>query len=636
VSFGKYYIQHFIHSKVWGARNITKLKEGTLLFILLFILFVFVLASTTVAVDERGICVCDAGYVANDDGECEAEDDTIGDVPGKNSIRSNFHSFRATNGNLNLKYSDQEINNALGPNIMIERYYNSKNSKNSTFGIGWDFSYDFVFDSQHNLGHVQFKGPGGRNEMFYKCSHVYKPPVGVYDFLLENMNGSFNKFAEDGTEYYFSKPNINGNYFINATTQKVLSIKDRYDGQLYFTYEIPSTLTKFENHTAVTEIWDDAGHHVDIEYNDNVLITRIVLPGNRIWNYGYSGLYLTSATDPEGNTETYEYTQYPDLKHKVMTKKTLPGGGEYTYTYDIKLDVDQDDTTPASEKKYYPFLSSVTDPEGYVKTFVYNLNTMQATITDQNGDSEIIKFSGVGGVVKSKQNALGQIETYEHVGYNIISKTDYYGGVEEWERDARGNVITHVTPNGETSRQTYGKYNHMLYESREVNGVQVSDTTFDYDDVGNLMEITDAEDHSTTFTYNSHGQALSATDPLDNTITYEYDPITGYITKTIDALGYKEYSYDAVGNRLTVTISGGSMTPRTQTTTYNLNNQQTLITDPLGRELSFTYDANKNLLTENNVFSETTSYIYYLNNQLKTKTEPEGKRWIMNIEVRVK
>ena len=74
------------------------------------------------------------------------------------------------------------------------------------------------------------------------------------------------------------------------------------------------------------------------------------------------------------------------------------------------------------------------------------------------------------------------------------------------------------------------------------------ETSFTYDESGNLDSLTDPVGNTTTWVYDENNQVVEETDALDNSRYYAYDE-DGQLTRYTDANGaVRTYDYDAAGN----------------------------------------------------------------------------------------
>jgi RHS repeat-associated protein len=142
-----------------------------------------------------------------------------------------------------------------------------------------------------------------------------------------------------------------------------------------------------------------------------------------------------------------------------------------------------------------------------------------------------------------------------------------------------------------------------------------------FDSIGHLIQLTDANGKPTAFAINETGQTETVTDRLGNPTTYSYDADGNILTMT-DALGKtSSYTYDSNDNKLTETNPLG----QTTTYTYDASSNRLSQTDPLGNKTSYTYNARGQVLTVNDPLSHTTTNVYDSNGNLTSTTDANGK-----------
>ena len=214
------------------------------------------------------------------------------------------------------------------------------------------------------------------------------------------------------------------------------------------------------------------------------------------------------------------------------------------------------------------------------------------------------------------------LESYADTNGNqlVIDDTGIHhsNGTEvTFERDEVGRIVAITDPEGHTHH-------------------------YRYDGSGDLRSYRDALDNETTFSYNLHHGLLEVHDPLGNrAVRNEYDA-DGRLTAHVDALGNRvEYSHDVdarvevVTNRLgAVTVheydERGNITATTDALgrrwerTYDADDHELSFTDPLGHTVQRTYDADGNVLSVTNPLGEMTAMSYDDDGHQLTVTDPLG------------
>ncbi len=239
------------------------------------------------------------------------------------------------------------------------------------------------------------------------------------------------------------------------------------------------------------------------------------------------------------------------------------------------------------------------------------------------------------------------VERYDYDGRDLLKWVS--NGEEEVTQYLYNNVglqETKIDPDEVQTRYEYDSLRRLnqVIMNYDGSGVLIADRNvayaYRYDRTGNLESILDANGNKTTFTYDGMNRLTHEEDANTNTWDYEYDPV-GNRKVRIDALRQRtdyayyddnqlkridyqanqtfvEYSYDENNNRLSMTDHLGLTHWQ-----YDKLDRVTDVTDPFNRHLGYAYDAlNRTGLTYPD--GRTVSYGYYLNDWLKTVTDPES------------
>ena len=169
-------------------------------------------------------------------------------------------------------------------------------------------------------------------------------------------------------------------------------------------------------------------------------------------------------------------------------------------------------------------------------------------------------------------------------------------------------------------------------------------TTYGYDEVGNRISQTDANNHTTTYAYDKLGRRISRTLPLGQSESYTYDTAGNLKTKTDFNGKTTTYSYDT-SNRLLAKTPDASFSAAPVSFTYFNNGLRQTMSDPSGTTtysydsrnrltskqtpegtLNYTYDNAGDLLTlqSANVGAASDTYTYDALNRLNTVVESSG------------
>lgn len=286
-------------------------------------------------------------------------------------------------------------------------------------------------------------------------------------------------------------------------------------------------------------------------------------------------------------------------------------------------------TDPLNQSLTYDYnaagdLVQVTDREGYATTFTYNSTHGLTKIKDALGRVPARNVYDDGGRLIAIVDAAGNRVDFLH---NLATRQevvrDRLGQVTVYEYDDEGNVVNVTDALGSRTEYTYDERGNKLSETNALSQT----TTYTYDAQDNLLSETNALGQTTTYTYNSRGQVLTSTDPRGKTTTYNYDNSGNLLTTTDPLSNTTSYSYDGAGNMTAVTD------PLSHTTTYIYDSagNMTTQTDPLSNTITYTYDANGNRLTEartrttpGGVVTMTTQYVYDGQDRLIETGYPDG------------
>ncbi len=289
-----------------------------------------------------------------------------------------------------------------------------------------------------------------------------------------------------------------------------------------------------------------------------------------------NGFYgqVKSITDTNNQTAT---TQYDTFGRKTQT--TAPDGGMTTTTY-----LDWGNPTLQRIRTVAP--DGTTDGL-WSETYFDGLGRTTTTVTEGpiagKNISQNVLYNQRGLVAqKSLPYFPGETPRYTSTSYDPIgrplqavapdgaSTTTSYAG---WQ-------VTTLDPNGHQHRVTNNADGKVIQvdEYGTDTSTPYATTTYQYDGLGNLLKVTDAQNHLTTTSYDTFGRKIGMSDPDmgscgDVTIlqpaaafpwyptpcwSYEYDA-NGNLTRQRDARGQTtSFVYDPLNRVKTKTLADGS------------------------------------------------------------------------------
>ncbi|WP_177428372.1 RHS repeat-associated core domain-containing protein [Candidatus Venteria ishoeyi] len=423
---------------------------------------------------------------------------------------------------------------------------------------------------------------------------------------------------------------------------------------------------------------DAAGNQTRYSYNQDKQLSTVTRPGGGVTRYAYSKGRIYSITDPQDNTE---YFQYDDAGRVSMHQDT--SGNKTFYNYDgrdrVKI------ITDALERRTYMQYDSrdniilLTDAKGNTTRYNYDAegrlssetNALNQTtkyeydgegrplkITDAKGHSTEMRYDengrllatqdGMGNVQQTKYldktdavhqeiDALGQaVATYTYdANYKPLSITNALGHTQRIRYDAKGRAIRTLDP---LNLRTSVKYDALGRADGSLDA-KLSESTQGFDADGNRIELKDAKGNITRFEFDSKGRLLSETqangtrqytynardllqsltNARDQQQNYEYDAV-GRLTRISDPDGTINYSYDANDNVLTVSDATGTISRE-----YDALDRVVKYTDALGNTLQYAYDAVGNLNSLTYPDGKVVSYGYDAADRLEYVTDWAGR-----------
>ena len=320
--------------------------------------------------------------------------------------------------------------------------------------------------------------------------------------------------------------------------------------------------------------------------------------------------------------------------------------GSYTYTSKDQIKTNFDSTGRmtsqvdphglAQSLAYFSPLKTITQPDGGVVTFSYNVSNLLAWVEQPGGFFLTFSYDGSNNLI-GLVDAAGGIYTFAYDGSNRLINEQVgplnttYGYASDGTLNTINRGLGSVTTI--TAEATQG-----LSASTAINASQsvatVTDplnhtTTYLLDSLGRTLQLQTADGALQTWTLDAAGNPTVSIDQIgrvtsmvyngsedltqiawpDGTFTtYQYDATFHQITQVEDALGhYLTNTYDGTtGDLLTEKDGLGHVTSHT----WSSGLEQTK-TDPLGRVTTHTWDSTtRRLLSETDPLGNVTSYAY--------------------------
>lgn len=277
---------------------------------------------------------------------------------------------------------------------------------------------------------------------------------------------------------------------------------------------------------------------------------------------------LTSVTEPNGNMLTFAYND------SLITAITNSAGQTISLTYgNGRLNSITDaNASPVQTYSYtydaYGNLVKVKDPVGGTFQYTYLVNGPMSSIKDKNGNvADLIYYP--------------DFSSREIITCNSRMSMSY---------DSTTSTTTATDfVQGASSQNTSYVYNNQGWLAQFNGACCGNQMNFNYDNQGNLLQRTDANNNIWKYTYDNRGNYISMTDPLNNTTTMSYTPDFNQLAGIVDPMGNAyAMAYDAAGNATQIIRPGGSNTQMA----YGSNGDLLSIKDGNANSTTFQYDAN--------------------------------------------
>jgi YD repeat-containing protein len=564
-------------------------------------------------------------------------------------------------GNFSRTYTDLEMTTP-GFQINLSRTYNSlDNRKDSIIGRGWTFGFEGQIENiDSNTDYKIVRLPKGEVLCFKLNEEGTYTAVDSRNTLVKGVDGTHVLTTKDQYTYGF---NPNG---------RLTWMKDRNGNTI--------TINLDASTGRINTITDQVGRTFALAYNSDGCLEQITAPLGRTVTYQYADKQLVKVTDPRGYSTNYRYTSCSlgDETELVLTEirdhdqnlleaityysegadkgkvhqNTDKHNNIHTYTYDNLAGVTEiSDSNGRITKQWYDLGFNTTkklDPEGKL--------TLTEYTTDENGNNKYSEIKAI---------------------------TDRNGNKTSYERDERGNITKQINPDNSYKEFTYdeknnltserdeaGKYTFYIYDADKINlikKVQPLNGTDQYVENGDetsfaitqytyytsansetrarglLQTLTDPESNQTTYTYDQYGNIQTEKDSLGN-LTTMFHNVLGWKTEEISPMGYHtQYTYDQNGNLEkeirhqgeTTRITYDALGRKTKEILPNLYDS-TLDT---GHNYSgdhgyhYTYTASGEIATLTDPENNITTYTYDLYGNLLTETKPNGAIYLYEYDL---
>jgi len=275
------------------------------------------------------------------------------------------------------------------------------------------------------------------------------------------------------------------------------------------------------------------------------------------------------------------------------------------------------------------------DARGNATSMIYDALNRVVAVTDALNHTVTTVFDAAGNVIRTV-DALGNAVTATYDSLNRrVTVQDPGGGIATTVYDADSNVVNTIDQLGHKVTYSYDTLNRQIAVTDARGGV----TTTAFDGANNVVSVTDSVNNTTTFLFDAANRMTQQTDALNHSSTYVYD-LANRLTSTTDRDGRRidntydadnrltqenwvvsgsnvntlTFSYDANGNLLTALNNAGAYTMA-----YDALNRVTQSQEPFGLTLTATYDAVGNRIQLQDSFGGVLTSVYDSANRLTSR-----------------
>jgi len=377
-----------------------------------------------------------------------------------------------------------------------------------------------------------------------------------------------------------------------------------------------------------------------------------------VTTYAYADSFgdVASVTDAVGHV-----TSYPTYDAVGRPTRVVSSNGVVTdYGYDVNGNVksliiraNSDGTPSAADATWstvydhFDHVSSLTDPDGVVLTYLYDdAHRLVGTVDGQA--NRLAQFLNAAGQVTGVQIIDGNqhIVSSRTSGYTatglLSAKKDAMGRAVFTAPndgfDANGNLVKSTDGVGTQSQRTYDPLNRVSSVIQDTAGTgPTANTTISYlyDALDNVTQVTDPNGLLTTQAFDGYGQRKSLTSPDTGLSTFTYD-LAGDEATRKDARGITRTThYDAINRKVSETFSQTGAD-----TNYSYDEANTVTgcsaSFPVGHltrmvdagvTTSFCYDRHGNVSQKRQTIAsqlDITSYTYTPGNRLLSEVRADG------------
>jgi YD repeat-containing protein len=483
--------------------------------------------------------------------------------------------------------------------------------------------------------------------IFEGTDEVREGAIGTFDpTLLQNDTYTVRLTAEDAGGNVSSVTEtvgVEGNLKLGNFTLSFTDLSIPVSG-------IPITVTRTYDSLNANQT-DDFGYGCRLEFRDTDLRTSLG-PDDQYERFGVRSqafddntrVYITV---PGGERQGFTFAPKGDRLNRFFG--AAPQAALYNPAFEADAGVTSTLTvrgnhrlTQGGDGKFYGLSGAGFNPADPLFGGVYILTTKEGivyeidgksgdllTVKDTNGntltftDGEI--FSDTGKSVLFERDAQGR----------VAKVIDPAGNRIEYGYDELGDLVAVTDRENNTTRFDYHD-TRAHYLDEIIDPLGRSGVRSEYGNDGRLSRILDVNGEAIELIYDPDNSTETVLDVFGAPTTYVYDG-RGNVVQEVDAIGkVTKYIFDDDNNLLTETVITEESGPQGYTITNTYDDQRNVLTstDPLGHTTQFTYGAFNRLLSETDPLGHTSTYAYSGRGNLNTLTDVAGNSTAFDYDLR--
>ena len=554
-------------------------------------------------------------------------------------------------GNLTYANTDFEINTGV-MGLSLTRTYNSRSDKQGMFGNGW---YDSFHRELYHVGdQVVFQDSDGSCLAFEKNGDSYTCEE-TKEYTLEEEPEEQEKTyeLEEKTEARETQETVKKTISYQWTLMDKDQNITRFDanGMMVSQEDANGNFLLYEmDETGLLKtVTTDKNQSLKMQYNDQNLLKEIELADGTKMQYTYdtAGDLTDAAHVSADGTQSVQEPYAYDKEHH-MTTITDAEGNDYSVTYEGEKAVRF--TKPDGEYQQITYGDGTTTVSLHKSD---GTKISEDSMTYEKNSGKLLSSTNENGIkttyqYENAENPLLQTGTETTVCYQTLenNQVNFKNDVKVTTTtayDSNENVVEEVDETGQVTSTTYGTGKESSLAQTEViknsEGETTSDTTYDYDDHGNMiLEYEDIGDTKTEYAYDEDGevkeeksyenvksegdagvltseqttQKEEADHKVSEMLTSTQGEVTQEDTTSYDAMGREVSStdqntgevttntYDFMGRVIKTEKSlkdqEGKDTVQTETKSYNANGSVTSETSSAGVTTEYRYDSRNRVI----------------------------------------